>query len=130
MTADGTAPCAAIQAQHRVPQVEKHQRLQNEAKEQTMAGNPSRTCRGKSFSVREGTRDFMADFAFDRFHEHPYSKNSPDTHDHFAPTRLHYPHMPLPLCHFVGLCGKELEETLRNGIHLRSSTSVASRTSV
>ncbi len=34
---------------------------------------------------------FMAPFALDRFHEHPYANTSPDTHAHFKPTRLHYP---------------------------------------
>jgi GTPase SAR1 family protein len=34
---------------------------------------------------------FMAPFALDRFHEHPYVKTSQDTHAHFKPTRLHYP---------------------------------------
>jgi hypothetical protein len=34
---------------------------------------------------------FMADFALDRFHEHPYTESSPKTHAHFRPTRLHYP---------------------------------------
>jgi hypothetical protein len=34
---------------------------------------------------------FMAPFAFDRFHEHPYAKTSPDTHSHFKPTCIHYP---------------------------------------
>lgn len=33
---------------------------------------------------------FMAPFALDRLHEHPYVKSSPDTHAHFKPTRLHY----------------------------------------
>ncbi len=34
---------------------------------------------------------FMAPFALDRYHEHPYAKTSADTHGHFRPTRLHYP---------------------------------------
>ncbi len=34
---------------------------------------------------------FMADFAFERLHEHPYFKTSPDTHAHFRPTPLRYP---------------------------------------
>lgn len=34
---------------------------------------------------------FMADAAFERFHEHPYSRTSPDTHSHFAPTTLRFP---------------------------------------
>lgn len=34
---------------------------------------------------------FMAPFALDRFHEHPYVKTSQDTHAHFKLTRLHYP---------------------------------------
>ena len=34
---------------------------------------------------------FMADAAFERFHEHPYSRTSPDTHSHFAPTALRFP---------------------------------------
>ncbi len=33
----------------------------------------------------------MADFPFERQHEHPYAKSSPDTHAHFAPTTLKYP---------------------------------------
>jgi hypothetical protein len=39
---------------------------------------------------------FMADFALDRLHEHPYVKSSPDTHAHFKPTRLHYPAYAAP----------------------------------
>lgn len=34
---------------------------------------------------------FMADFAFTRSHEHPYSKHSNTTHAHFKRTPLHYP---------------------------------------
>lgn len=34
---------------------------------------------------------FMADFAFTRTHEHPYAKQSNETHAHFRPTPLHYP---------------------------------------
>jgi hypothetical protein len=34
---------------------------------------------------------FMADFAWDRHHEHPYHKSSPDTHSHFRKTLLHNP---------------------------------------
>ena len=34
---------------------------------------------------------FMAPFAFERFHEHPYTETSPDTHAHFAPTHLDDP---------------------------------------
>lgn len=34
---------------------------------------------------------FMADFAFDRIHEHPYFKRSKETHAHFKPTTLRYP---------------------------------------
>jgi hypothetical protein len=34
---------------------------------------------------------FIADFALERYHEHPYVKSSPETHAHFRPTRLRYP---------------------------------------
>ncbi|MDE0308501.1 MAG: ATP-dependent RecD-like DNA helicase [Acidiferrobacterales bacterium] len=34
---------------------------------------------------------FMAPFPLERFHEHPYVKTSPETHQHFRPTRLAYP---------------------------------------
>jgi hypothetical protein len=34
---------------------------------------------------------FMADFGFDRLHEHPYAKTSSETHSHFKKTPLHYP---------------------------------------
>lgn len=34
---------------------------------------------------------FMAPFALERFHEHPYAETSPDTHSHFRPTSLRYP---------------------------------------
>ena len=54
----------------------------------------------------------MAPFAFDRFHAHPYSKSSPDTHSHFAPTQLHYPAFAAAALPFRWLMRKELEETL------------------
>jgi hypothetical protein len=34
---------------------------------------------------------FMANFAFSRQVEHPYTKTSPDTHGHFRPTSLTFP---------------------------------------
>ena len=34
---------------------------------------------------------FMADFAFSRVHEHPYTKLAKPTHAHFKPTSLRYP---------------------------------------
>ncbi len=34
---------------------------------------------------------FMADFAFTRVHEHPYTKHDNGSHAHFKPTPLHYP---------------------------------------
>jgi hypothetical protein len=43
---------------------------------------------------------FMADFAFDRFHEHPYVKTSPDTHSHFKATPLRYPAYAAPALPF------------------------------
>ena len=85
----------------------------DEAKEQTMAGQSIKAMPWTEFPpcVKERAT-FMADFAFDRFHEHPYSKNSPDTHAHFAPTRLHYPAYAAAALPFRWLMKKELEETL------------------
>lgn len=34
---------------------------------------------------------FMADFAFERMHAHPYTEQNKRSHAHFAPTRLRYP---------------------------------------
>lgn len=34
---------------------------------------------------------FMAPFSFTRFHDHPYTKNSNDSHSHFKPTPLNFP---------------------------------------
>src|SRR4051812_16760988 len=34
---------------------------------------------------------FMANFAFDRIAEHPYSELNPATHGHFRPTPLRHP---------------------------------------
>lgn len=39
---------------------------------------------------------FMAPFAFTKYHAHPYSKTSPDTHGHFAPTPLRFPSYSAP----------------------------------
>ena len=64
----------------------------DEAAEEKIAGKSIRDLEPKDFPpcVKERAT-FMADFAFDRSHEHPYVKTSPDTHSHFKPTRLHYP---------------------------------------
>lgn len=55
---------------------------------------------------------FMAPFAFDRFHVHPYSKTSPETHAHFGPTPMHYPAFSAAALPFRWLMRSELEETL------------------
>lgn len=63
-----------------------------EAEEERIAGESLKEMSSAVFPpcVKErGT--FMAPFALDRFHEHPYVKTSPDTHSHFKPTQLHYP---------------------------------------
>lgn len=39
---------------------------------------------------------FMAPFAFTKEHTHPYSKTSPNTHSHFAPTTLRFPAYSAP----------------------------------
>jgi hypothetical protein len=39
---------------------------------------------------------FMAPFAFTKHHSHPYSKTSPETHGHFAPTPLRFPAYSAP----------------------------------
>jgi ATP-dependent exoDNAse (exonuclease V) alpha subunit len=85
----------------------------DEAKEQKIAGQSIKDMPWTEFPpcVKErGT--FMANFGFDRYHEHPYSKTSPDTHAHFAPTQLHYPAFAAAALPFRWLMRKELEETL------------------
>lgn len=59
--------------------------------------------------VRERA-SFMANFAFERFHEHPYAKSSPDTHAHFAPTRLHYPAFGAAALPFRWMMREEVEK--------------------
>ncbi|HEX6901031.1 MAG TPA: ATP-dependent RecD-like DNA helicase [Thermoanaerobaculia bacterium] len=64
----------------------------NDVHEEKIAGRSLRGMDPSQFPpcvVERGT--FMADFALDRLHEHPYVKSSPETHAHFRPTRLHYP---------------------------------------
>ena len=85
----------------------------DEAKEEKIAGQSIKNMPWQEFPpcVKErGT--FMSPFAFDRFHEHPYSKTSPDTHAHFAPTQLHYPAFTAAALPFRWLMRKELEGTL------------------
>lgn len=85
----------------------------DEAKEEKIAGQSIKDMPWQEFPpcVKErGT--FMATFAFDRFHEHPYSKTSPNTHEHFAPTRLHYPAFAAAALPFRWLMRKELEANL------------------
>lgn len=61
--------------------------------EESLAGRSLREFQDKSQyppCVKErGT--FMADFAFERLHSHPYSKPGSATHAHFAPTALKHP---------------------------------------
>ncbi len=86
----------------------------DEVKEQAIAGQSLKDLAPADFPpcVKErGT--FMADFALDRFHEHPYAKSSPDTHAHFAPTRLHYPAFAAAALPFRWLMQKEVQETLK-----------------
>jgi hypothetical protein len=64
----------------------------NDAAEELMAGETLKGMDSSKFPpcVKErGT--FMANFALERFHEHPYVKNSNESHAHFKPTRLRYP---------------------------------------
>lgn len=64
----------------------------NDQYEETVAGESLRGMDPSAFPpcVKErGT--FMADFALERFHEHPYARESSETHAHFKPTRLRYP---------------------------------------
>ena len=64
----------------------------DEAAEQAKAGQSIKELDSAEFPpcVKERAT-FMADFAFERLHEHPYTKSSPETHNHFRPTPLHYP---------------------------------------
>jgi hypothetical protein len=55
----------------------------------------------------------MAPFALERFHEHPYSKTSPETHAHFAPTRLYYPPFSAAALPFRWMMKPEIEEVLK-----------------
>ncbi|HWD18180.1 MAG TPA: ATP-dependent RecD-like DNA helicase [Verrucomicrobiae bacterium] len=85
----------------------------DEVQEEKIAGQSISTMPWQEFPpcVKErGT--FMAPFAFHRFHVHPYSKTSPDTHEHFAPTQLQYPAFAAAALPFRWLMRKELEETL------------------
>ena len=64
----------------------------NEVTEEQLAGQSIKALDATAYPpcVKERAT-FMADFAFKRLHQHPYSKSSPDTHSHFKPTPLHYP---------------------------------------
>lgn len=64
----------------------------DEAAEESVAGKSLKDISSEQVPpcVRErGT--IMADYAFERLHEHPYSHTSPNTHAHFAPTALRFP---------------------------------------
>jgi hypothetical protein len=64
----------------------------NDAVEAKCAGKSIADLQNSEFPAcvtERGT--FMADFPFERHHEHPYCKTSPDTHAHFKPTPLRYP---------------------------------------
>lgn len=64
----------------------------DENAEATVAGKSIKDLDAQQFPpcVKERAT-FMADFAFTRTHEHPYAKQSNETHAHFKPTPLHYP---------------------------------------
>ncbi len=64
----------------------------NDAQEDAVAGKSLRDMEPSAFPpcVKERAT-FMADFALERYHEHPYVKSSPRTHAHFRPTLLRYP---------------------------------------
>ncbi len=57
---------------------------------------------------------FMAPFALERFHEHPYVRTSPDTHAHFAPTRLYYPPFSAAALPFRWMMKPEVEDVLKH----------------
>ena len=64
----------------------------NDAHEELIAGETLKGMDQSQFPAcvtERGT--FMANFAFTRSHEHPYTKSSQDTHAHFGPTPLRYP---------------------------------------
>lgn len=64
----------------------------NDAREEGVAGESLKGMDPSLFPAcvtERGT--FMADFAFTREHEHPYTKSSQETHAHFRPTPLRYP---------------------------------------
>src|SRR6266496_4717152 len=56
---------------------------------------------------------FMASFGIERFHEHPYSKTSPDTHAHFKPSRMYYPPFSAAALPFRWMMKPEIEEVLK-----------------
>lgn len=64
----------------------------DEAVEEEVAGLSLKELDGAQFPpcVKERAT-IMADFPLERYHEHPYTKSSPDTHAHFRPTLLRYP---------------------------------------
>lgn len=69
----------------------------NEEAEEKLKTRSIRDLDQKDFPACVSERGtFMADFAFDRFHEHPYVKTSPDTHSHFKATPLRYPAYAAP----------------------------------
>jgi ATP-dependent exoDNAse (exonuclease V) alpha subunit len=64
----------------------------NDAHEELLAGESLKGMEQSQFPAcvtERGT--FMADFAFSREHEHPYTKTSQESHAHFRPTPLRYP---------------------------------------
>ena len=64
----------------------------DEDAEEAIAGASLRDLDSKRFPpcVKERAT-FMADFAFERLHDHPYVETSPETHSHFRSTPLYYP---------------------------------------
>jgi hypothetical protein len=64
----------------------------DDAQEDALAGTSLRSLDSSAFPpcVKERAT-FMANFALERYHEHPYVRSSPKTHAHFKPTRLRYP---------------------------------------
>ncbi|MCA9129482.1 MAG: AAA family ATPase, partial [Planctomycetales bacterium] len=64
----------------------------NEVAELPIAGHSLATLDQANFPPCATERaTFMANFAFTRLHNHPYSKQDKASHQHFAPTAVHYP---------------------------------------
>jgi len=88
-----------------------------EDKEERVKGKSIRELQQEDFPAcvtERGT--FMADFAFQRVHDHPYKAITPETHDHFGPTILHYPAYSAAGLPFRWMMKKLVWGDLENGI--------------